>query len=120
MLRRKPSVATLRRIDESKAGAMRRVFEMTRAELEETESGAQRARECYHRPQTCDIRLHVLNDAGGLHGVESVESESGEFASYLNTGDSYADTVIYWRGRYRVQSVGDFVETLERAGVKFK
>ena len=28
-------------------------------------------------------------------------------------------TIIYWRGRYRVQSLGDFVETMGRQGVRF-
>lgn len=112
MMRRKPSIATLRRVDESRAEEMRRVFCMTRAELAKTPAGARRIAECYNPPKTWDIRLTALNDAAGLHGVESVEHVSGDFASYLNTGETYAETVIYWRGRYRVQSLGDFVETV--------
>lgn len=34
-------------------------------------------------------------------------------------GETYAPTVIYWRGQYRVQSVGDFIETMQRQGVRF-
>ena len=30
-----------------------------------------------------------------------------------------ARAVIYWRGAYRVQSLGDFVETMERQWVHF-
>ncbi len=67
------------------------------------------------------IRLSALNELAGLHGIESCESVNDEYAEYINTGDMYAATVIYWRGRYRVQSMGDFVETIERNNVaKFK
>lgn len=107
---RKPSVKTLRRCFDDPAAA-RRIFEMSRAELLETTAGAARDRECYNAPETWDIRMHALNAAGGFHGVESLQTEStDEYAEYLNAGDSYAPTVIYWRGKYRIQSVGDFVE----------
>lgn len=111
-----PSVKTLALVfDDAKQA--RKIFEMNRAQLLETEAGAARHKKCYHAPETYDIRLHVLNALdSGLHGVESIKSAGGEFADYLNTGDMYAPTVIYWRGRYRVQSVGDFIE---RQGVKF-
>ena len=53
----------------------------------------------------------------GVEGVE--EAKTGLYADYLNTGDTYAPTVIYWRGAYRVQSLGDFVEIQERQGYRF-
>lgn len=96
------------------------ILTMVKSELNAHPVGAARIKECHHAPDTWDIRLHILNDLGGFHGVESIESTKGEFASYLNAGDCYALTVIYWRGRYRVQSLGDFVETMECQGVKFK
>jgi hypothetical protein len=37
---------------------------------------------------------------------------------YVNTGDTYNATIIKYRGRYRVTTMGDMVETLERRGVK--
>lgn len=65
--------------------------------------------------------MHVLNAAARAHGVEPIKRAGvDEWTEYLNTGDSYAPTVIRWRGKYRVQSVGDFRETLERAGVHFE
>lgn len=79
-----------------------------------------RVAECYRAPQTWDVRLTVLNALGETHGIESAETTRGEYASYLNTGDMYAATLIYWRGAYRVQSVGDFIETMERQGVNFQ
>lgn len=116
---RKPSTKTLSAVfdDPKKARA---VFEMNRAQLLETEAGAARYKECHHPPKTYDLRLHVLDALdSGLFGLESVQSTGGEYAEYLNAGDTYTPTVIYWRGAYRVQSIGDFVETMERQGVRF-
>lgn len=116
---RKPSVKTLSAVfsDPKKARA---VFEMSRAQLLETEAGASRDKECHHAPKTYDLRMHALNACdSGLHGVESVQSVGCQHADYLNTGDTYAPTVIYWRGKYRVQSLGDFIEIMQRQGVQF-
>lgn len=115
----KPSVKTLARVF-SDAKQARAILEMSHAELSKTEAGAARIRECLNPPKWWDVRMHALNAIEpGLHGVESMESTRGEYAEYLNAGDTYADTLIYWRGRYRVQSVGDFVETMERSSVNF-
>jgi len=62
------------------------------------------------------IKLTALSELGNFYGVESIESEDGEYAEYVNTGDVYNMTVIYWRGRYGVQCLGDFIE---RNKVKF-
>lgn len=114
---RTPSIKTLSSVFSDPAEA-KRILRMSRRELEATPAGAARVAECYHSPDTCDVRLHVLNTAeASLHGIETVQFGS-EFADYLNTGDSYAPTLIYWRGNYRVQSVGDFIETLERNGMR--
>lgn len=113
-----PSVKTLSRIfDDAKRA--KEIFTMSRRQLIDG-PGADRFAECYNPPKTYDLRLHALNTAGGFHGHESMETRSGEYAEYLNSGDTYAETVIYWRGNYRVQCLGDFVETMERQGVNFK
>ena len=49
----------------------------------------------------------------GTFGVEGDCSDNGEghvTIQYLNTGDTYEKTVIYWRGRFCVSSVGDILE----------
>jgi len=114
-----PSVATLARVFDDPKQA-RAILEMSRAQLVETEAGAARVRECYNPPSTADIRLHVLNACdAGLHGVEAIALHDGcDYADYLNTGDTCAPTLIRYKGRYRVQSVGDFVEVLQRRGVR--
>lgn len=74
---------------------------------------------CHGNPRNFVLRMLALDDIEeSAYGVEAAETAAGmEWLEYLNVGDSYAPTVIYWRGNYRVQSVGDFLET---SRVKFK
>lgn len=116
----KPSIKTLSAAFPDNAKAAREVLKMSRDELEAHPVGAARVRQCYHAPMTWDLRMSILNAVGEFHGVESLEGTKGEWATYLNAGDCYACTVIYWRGRYRVQTLGDFIETQERQGKRFK
>jgi hypothetical protein len=110
---RTPSIKTLAALFNDPKAA-KRIFRMTRAQLCELPAVAARVAECYHAPRTYDLRLTALNAIDdGLFGVEAV-TVGTEYADYLNTGETYAPTVIYWRGNYRVQSLGDFVETIER------
>ena len=115
-----PSIKTLTRVFDNPHEA-RRVLKMKHVELSDHPVGAARILECMHSPKWYDVRLTVINSIDhGLHGVESCETVNGEYCDYLNTGDIYADTLIFWRGNYRVQSLGDFIETMDRNGVKFK
>ena len=115
---RMPSIKTLSRVFEDPKQA-RAILTMNKAELSTQPAAVARIRECLHSPAWWDVRLTVLNSIDqGLHGVESIETAAGgEWASYLNTGETYADTLIYWRGAYRVQSLGNFIE---RSRVAFK
>ena len=115
---RTPSIKTLSAVFEKPAEA-KAILRMSRAQLLETEAGAERDRECFNPPKTYDIRMHALDAIEpGLFGVEAVSFVNGEYADYLNTGEMYQATLIHWRGNYRVQSLGDFIETLERNGVR--
>lgn len=114
-----PSIKTLSAVF-TDARQARAILEMTRAQLLQLPAGSARFAQCYNAPKTYDVRMHCLNAIeSGLYGLESMESTGGEYAEYLNAGDTYAPTLIYWRGAYRVQSVGDFVETMERQSVRF-
>lgn len=121
MTMRTPSIKTLSMVFNNPREA-KRILTLSRAELLRLDTGRTRNAECYNPPPTtADLRMTCLNAIDAcLHGVESAETTEGEYATYLNTGDSYASTVIYWRGRYRVQSLGDFIETLERRAVRFR
>jgi hypothetical protein len=59
-----------------------------------------------------------LGGLAGAYGTECVRFDNWESADYLNAGDPYKPTLIVWRGRWRVQSVGDFIETMERRGLR--
>lgn len=115
-----PGVKTLSRVFDNPREA-KRILTMRHAALQLHPVGAARIAECHYMPAWNDVRLTVLNSIDpGLYGVESCETVNGEYCDYLNTGDTYAPTVIFWRGAYRVQSLGDFIETMERNSVKFK
>jgi hypothetical protein len=105
-----PSIKTLRAVFGDNAKESRRVLEMSRAELVATPAGAARVSECYNPPATSDIRMSVLNELAGTHGVEAFETKRNGWCDYLNTGDSYAPTLVRYRGRYRVASWGDIAE----------
>lgn len=116
---RMPSLKSLQQIHDADHREMRKILLMDRADLLKTEAGDNRRRECFSPPDTDSLRMYVLEAAANTHGIESVVASNGWWADYLNTGDSYAPTVIYWNGRYRVQSLGDFIETMERRGIRF-
>jgi len=62
------------------------------------------------------VALHAMNEVLGTYGVEGLgPPRGGDYAppyEYLNTGDSYAATLVYDRDRDRlfVSSWGDIVE----------
>lgn len=117
---RKPSVKTLAPLFGDKAKEARQLFEANRKALMQNPAARARADGAFNTLPSYALRLEALNTLGGFHGVEACETERGEWAEYLNAGEMYAPTVIRWRGNYRVQSLGDFVETMERNGVNFK
>jgi hypothetical protein len=79
------------------------------------------------------IRHAMENRLGGTlnrllegYGWEYVyhATETGQFGEpemvfkYVNTGDTYSATVVSYQGRYRVTTMGDMIESLERRGVQ--
>ena len=75
---------------------------------------------CWGTDNEC--RMSALNELLGTHGVEAIRTS--EFidryyfdirASYLNTGDTYAATILldHRDEKWRLTSWGDFVESLE-------
>jgi hypothetical protein len=81
--------------------------------------------QCYHKPRASEIALEALNELLGTHGVEVIRDERfhcpfdsylGDIvASYLNTGDAYATTILldHISSKWRLISWGDFVESLD-------
>lgn len=114
-----PSIRTLSDVFGDRAQEARAVLAANRATLAARPECAARIRECYCPPSTRDLRLIALDALAGTHGIEGVQASTGEWLTYLNAGDTYATTVTVWRGRYRIESWGDRVETLERQSVRF-
>lgn len=110
MQTRLPSIKTLGAVFGNKAREARAILEMTRSQLEDLPAGAARARECFHPPKTYDLRMSCLDALGASYGVEGFETHTGAVCHYLNTGDTYAPTLIRFNSRYRVASWGDIAE----------
>lgn len=65
-------------------------------------------------PKVSDIKLAALNDILCGHGIESMETaNTGEYADYINMGDMYVPTVVWWRGRLSLceGGIGGFIES---------
>jgi len=72
-------------------------------------------RQCYNQPSKHERVMCAINDVLKGYGVEAIHTNRG-VAEYVNFGDTYALTVLYFQGRYMVTSWGDFVERQERRG----
>lgn len=81
--------------------------------------------QCYHTPSHNEIVLSALDELLATFGVESIETSEVisnyhgyARASYLNTGDSYATTILldHKKLTWRLVSWGDFVEEIEGEG----
>jgi len=108
-----PSINTLERAFPSKGRALRLLLESAGA-VNVHPAAIEMCRTCWHPPSLVRLRLAALNAEAGTYGVEHVapgtNARSPGF-SYLNTGDTYRDTIIrLYSGRYIVSSWGDIVE----------
>jgi hypothetical protein len=117
-----PTVKTLQtqlRISRETALKVRKVLD-GRLDPETFESVSNWVRQCYHKPRTIDLKLKACDEILETFGVESIEDPNAyvdpyhmNFThDYLNTGDSYAATLIRDNrtGRVFVGSWGDIAE----------
>lgn len=110
---RTPSTKTLQTlpdVDADKARALKALLTARRCDLESHSAGAARVAACWSAPATSDLRLHCLDAELGTYGVEAFHTDRGELVEYLNAGDTYAPTIIRFRGAYRVACWGDIAE----------
>lgn len=111
-----PSIKELSRVFTNPEAA-EKIFKMSYDELIQTDTGKARLKACLgpiEYIKDYDLILDQLNASEPkFYGAESVELPSGEFASYLNAGETYAKTVIYYDNEFRVQSFGDFIKEIE-------
>jgi len=97
-------------VDKDRARALKALLIARRGELEAQPAGRAHVNECWYAPKTSDLRMHCLDAELGTHGVESFLTYTGELVEYLNAGDTYAPTIVRFRGTYRVTSWGDIAE----------
>lgn len=80
-------------------------------------------RQCYHRPRHSELVMCALNSVLDCCGVEAIRIEGAHIdayhgdivASYLNTGDTYTQTIVLdTDGEYHLTSYGDWLESYEQ------
>ena len=108
---RSPSIEAIESEFPGKGKLAKAIFRMRRSELETLPAGEARVRECYHAPSTSDLRLHCLNEVLEAFGIEAFQTRNGPWVEYLNTGDTYAPTIVRMNGHYRIASWGDIAES---------
>jgi hypothetical protein len=67
-------------------------------------------RSCFHTPPVGDIKMEIFNEILNLHGVEGFTLASGETVDYVNTGESYACTIVLMNGNFYVCDWGTIAE----------
>jgi hypothetical protein len=65
--------------------------------------------QCYNKPKLQELKLCAINQIIEGYGVDVVY-ESDIFIDYINMGDTYTNTVLYFNGKYYISSWGDIYE----------
>lgn len=68
---------------------------------------------CYNPPSFHDIKMSMADELCETCGVEYIPEGEGAKSpaiEYCNAGDTYAATLLWVNGRYRVECYGDIVE----------
>lgn len=118
-MKRYPSVKTLSRVFGDDAIKARKILSsMSKQEL--IDEAHKLGLTWYHTPKDWEIKMELLGRLGDCYGDEAAQSTGGEWVCYINTGSTYNPSLIRWRGEYRVQSLGCFIETMARQSVHFE
>ena len=83
------------------------------AVTELSESADRYVRQCYNRPPLQMVKLTAVDSILRTFGVEYIpkgHNSKSPSIEYCNTGDTYAVTLMWTRGRYAVGDWGDIVE----------
>lgn len=105
----------VRKVFPAQADSILAIIRGNRAHTLTYASAAHRDRESYHPHDTYMLKLEALNEVLDTCGVEYVEAGRGRRSpafEYLNMGDTYDTTVLYFPVRrvWRIGSWGDQVE----------
>lgn len=75
--------------------------------------------QCCNAPSLHEVKMHILDEMLGSYGVEFINLEPDNYRwpkgiEYLNMGDTYTPTLIYFNNRYSIGCWGDYLEYWER------
>lgn len=107
---RKPTVKSLAVVFGDNAKQARKVLEMDKAQLTVAFDEAGLNKGYHNTPSKKDMRMLLLDKLADTSGVEAVALGNGEIVDYLNSGDTYTPTLVFWRGNYLVTDWGTLVE----------
>ena len=115
-----PGVQTLKNIDGKRttaenAGLARAILTaVNREELEALplyEQYYQKYGRAMHHPHSLnEPKMHMLDIALGGYGVEAFETPHNGWCEYVNFGDPYIATVVWFGGRFFVAGWGNVAE----------
>lgn len=121
-LYRAPSMKTLRSLywlDNSKRQEIR---ELLHGEIDTYtyESVITWVGQCYHEPDLIERIMCAMNEILNTHGVEAIWHKRELKATYCNTGESFAATIVYRYDpdSFQVTSWGDLIEKYNWNGVQ--
>jgi len=69
---------------------------------------------CYNEPTFQEKVMSAIDEVLETHGVEGFTINEKEVVEYCNTGDTYALTVVFFRGKLRATSYGDIIEKYDK------
>jgi hypothetical protein len=74
------------------------------------------AHESHAVAKALELTEERFSDLGtfGTEGDCEANGEDHHDIQYLNAGDTYDLTVVYWRGRFRATTWGDCIESAQR------
>lgn len=77
-------------------------------------------RSCYNEPSYHAKKMYALNVVLQMHGVEEIIDSNGyRLCEYLNSGDTYTTTLLFYNGKYHIGDWGSLLEFAERRGRHF-
>lgn len=88
--------------------------------LDVSPSASKLEAQSYHPQDKHTLVMVALDDLLATHGVESlgdVDMHDGPPVEYLNTGDTYAATLVWYRDRVRPWAVESWGDVAERLGL---
>ena len=109
-----PTVKSLRQIHDADHALMREIGKSNCRDkiMSLSTDAAQAVKSAHGRIPLRHLRMIALNQAARTHGVEYLETKRHGVIEYLNTGDTYAATLVRFpSGFYTIKSWGDIVES---------